>query len=216
MGKVQIEVEANNSEDASTKAYRNIMPVLCDLSYRYDVPLDILQINTVEKTTLTHTVEKVLDFPEAVLSEDPFEGGIEYGNIPLYPVFTYLYREGLNSSSIAYSFLCFYRIIEGIRVLRKAKGAEGSSGRREDEVVKDDVAEHFPMEFHGKRFGYVIEKSLTPLREKIAHAFVESRKFDLSNLDTLSSRIEIEKDLSSNRTMAREMVRVMMHNEYWK
>ncbi len=216
LGKIRIEITANDAEDAIGKSYRHIMPVLCDLAYRYDVPLDILQINAVERATLTHTVSKMEDFREAILSEDPFQGTVDYEELPLYPVFTYLYREGLNSSNIAYSFLCFYRIIEGIRVLRRARGSTSSGSKYEDEVIEGNMMEHFPSEFHGKRFGYVVEKSFAPLRQKIAHAFVESKKFSLDSLETLTSKLEIEGEYNSNRTMAREIVRAMMHNEYWK
>ncbi len=85
-----------------------------------------------------------------------------------------------------------------------------------DEFVADEMSRYFLKEFHGKRFGYVVEKSLAPLRQKIAHAFTERKGFDLENLETLSSRLEVERDLSTNRMMAREIVRTMMHNEYWK
>lgn len=215
LGKIKINVRATSAKDAGSKAYKSIMPVLCDLSYRYDVPLDVLQINIVEKATLTHTVEKTADFREAMLDEDPFQGGIDYDDFPLYSYFTYLYREGLNSYSTAYGFLCFYRIIEGIRTLRKARTAQGERIQYENEVIVGDLEEHFPEECRGKRFGFAIEKFLSPLRQKIAHAFIENKRLDLENLEELSGRLELEREYSADRGMAREIVRTMMSNEYW-
>jgi hypothetical protein len=72
LGKISTELEANNFEEANAKVYRTLVPMLCDLSYRYSVPLNILQFNTVERTTLTHAVEKVHDYQETLLPTDPF------------------------------------------------------------------------------------------------------------------------------------------------
>ncbi len=214
LGKIQTEVEAKSFGDANNKVYKNLLPVLCDLSYRYDVPLDILQINAVERTTLTHAVQKVHDYPEAVLPEDPFDGGINYANFPLYSTLVYLYREGLNSSSFAYGFLCFYKVIEGIRKMREKKAAEGERRRYENEKVEGQMTKHFDEEFHGKRFGYVMEK-MTPMRDKLAHAFLDTEGPEIEEFDSLDKRIELETELSRLRSQAREIVKVMMHNEYW-
>jgi hypothetical protein len=216
LGKISTELEAKSFEEAKDKAYRTLLPVLCDLSYRYNVPLDILQVNSVERTTLTHAVEKVHDYQEALLPADPLGGGIYYSEFPLYSTFTYLYREGLNSSSIAYGFLCFFRIIEGIYKMRKQRGAEAGERRRYDnERVEGEMTDLFDEEFQGKRFGYVFEKMI-PMRDKVAHAFLGGREGpEIEEFDSLEKRLELEAQLSPFRSQAREMVEVMMQNEYW-
>jgi hypothetical protein len=159
-------------EDANNKAYRTLLPILCDLSYRYDVPLDILQINTVERTTLTHAVQKMHDYHEAMLPNNPFGEGIDYSAFPLYSTFVYLYREGLNSSSVAYGFLCFFKVIEGILNVRKKRTVKGERRRYSNEKVEGALTEHFPEQFHNKKFGYVIDK-MRPMRDRVAHAFLD-------------------------------------------
>lgn len=215
LGKIVAPLEADSFQDAYDKAYGTLLPVLCDLSYRYDVPLDILQVNVAERTTLTHMAQKMADYQEAMLDENPFGEGLDYSEFPLYTTLAYLYREGLNSSSVAYGFLCFYKVIEGIQKVRKHRAAEGRILRYDNEKIEGEMAEHFPEEFEDKRFGYAIQK-MGPTRDKIAHAFLDKDGGDVEQYDSLDERMRLEAEASSLRTQAREIVRVMMHNEYWE
>jgi hypothetical protein len=215
LGKIVVPLEASNYQEAFDKAYGTLMPMLCDLSYRYDVPLDVLQVNVVERTTLTHMAQKMPDYPEAMLDERPFgEAGIDYSDFPLYTTFAFLYREGLNSSSVNYSFLCFYKVIEGILKLRKQRAARGERRRYDNEKIEGKVAQYFPEDFYGKRFGYAIEK-MAPIRDRIAHAFLDKDGPDIDQYNSLEVRLKLETEAASYRIQAREIVRVMMHNEYW-
>jgi hypothetical protein len=216
LGKIMVPLEANNYEEAFDKAYGTLLPILCDLSYRYDVPLDILQVNVVERTTLTHMAQKMPDYPEKRLDEHPFgEEGMDYSLHPLYPTLTYLYREGLNSSSVNYGFLCFYKVIEGILKLRRQRASGGERRRYDNEKIEGEIAQHFPDDYQGKRFGYAIQK-MAPIRDRIAHAFLDRDGPDIEQYDTLEKRLRLETDASSYRAQAREIIRVMMHNEYWE
>lgn len=78
-----------------------------------DIPLEIVQRETKEVATgniQTNTVSPYAEAPFAVTPADQpsneFRGYIS------------LYREALGSSSIVYRFLCFYKIIEGLRARR--------------------------------------------------------------------------------------------------
>jgi hypothetical protein len=216
LGKILVPLEADNYEEAFDKSYETVLPMLCDLSYRYDVPLDILQVNVAERTTLSHMAQKMPDYPEARLDEDPFgEEGLDYSALPLYSTLTYLYREGLNSSSVNYGFLCFYKVIEGILKLRKQRASTGDHRRYDNEKVEGEITKHFSSDFHGKRFGYIIEK-MAPVRDRIAHAFLDRDGPDVEQYDYLEERLKLETEANSYRAQARELVRVMMHNEYWE
>lgn len=216
LGKILVPLEANNHEEAFDKAYETVLPMLCDLSYRYDVPLDILQVNVAERTTLSHMAQKMPDYPEARLEENPFgEEGVDYSALPLYSTLTYLYREGLNSSSVNYGFLCFYKVIEGILKLRRQRASTGDRRRYDNEKVEGEIVKHFPDDFHDKKFGYVIEKMAT-VRDRIAHAFLDKDGLNIEQYDYLEERLKLETEASSYRVQAREIVRVMMHNEYWE
>jgi hypothetical protein len=160
--------------------------------------------------------QKMPDYPEARLDEGPFgEEGLDYSALPLYSTLTYLYREGLNSSSVNYGFLCFYKVIEGILKLRKQRASTGDHRRYDNEKVEGEITKHFSSDFHGKRFGYIIEK-MAPVRDRIAHAFLDRDGPDVEQYDYLEERLKLETEANSYRAQARELVRVMMHNEYWE
>jgi hypothetical protein len=79
LGKIQVEVRAQRAEDASTIAYKKVVPVLCDFSFRRDVPMEVLQTNIVERTTLTHIAKKEIDSPTQEMPIDFFgPDGLNY------------------------------------------------------------------------------------------------------------------------------------------
>lgn len=51
LGQIRTVLRAKNADDARRKAYRILNPFLCDLSYRYDVPVEVLQMNVAEIAT---------------------------------------------------------------------------------------------------------------------------------------------------------------------
>ena len=99
--------------------------------------------------------------------------------------------------------------------MRKQRASAGDHRRYDNERVEGDIAKHFPEEFRGKRFGYVIEK-MAPVRARIAHAFLDRDGPDMEQYDHLEERLRLETEANSYRAQAREIVRVMMHNEYWE
>ena len=109
LGQIRTTLRADGMEDARRKAQRLLNPFFCDLSYRYDVPVEVLQFNVAELATFTLYDTKEDDFHEKVFRVEEFIGehGLNYGELPNYELFTRLYREGTNSSSVDYGFLCF-------------------------------------------------------------------------------------------------------------
>jgi hypothetical protein len=112
LGQIRTVLRGTSAEDARKTAYRLLNPFLCDLSYRHDVPIEVLQMNVVELATLIVGGLKQDDFREKEFDpEKLMESGINYrGELPNYEFFTRLYREGVNSPSMDYGFLCVYRI----------------------------------------------------------------------------------------------------------
>lgn len=101
IGQIVTVLRADNVDDARREAYRLLKPFLCDLSYRYDVPIEVLQTNIVELATFTMGGMKDDDFPEQEFNPEQFLGsGLAYETLPLYEFFTGLYRDGLNSHSV--------------------------------------------------------------------------------------------------------------------
>lgn len=139
LGQIRTVLRAKDIGEAKATAYRLLDPFLCDLSYRYEVPIEVLQTNIVELATLTASGEKVADFHEKMFDAEEFLGssGMAYETLPHYHFFTGLYREGVNSSSVDYGFLCFFRMAEGVMKWRRKRILKQEGGK----VSFDDVVQ---------------------------------------------------------------------------
>lgn len=112
--KIEIEeLEAADFKDAMLKAYNALAPTLSRISLLLDIPLHIYQTVVIELSTqnimrgvsLPYIAQMPPTFTNYQLDKNLFK-------------FTSLYREALNSNSPNYQYLCFYKIIEGIRKIR--------------------------------------------------------------------------------------------------
>jgi hypothetical protein len=150
-----------------------------------------------------------------------------------------LYREGLNSNSGFYRFLCFYKILESIPLRRgrtnEAAKEAGQQVRRFREVIpstKDELIallkdvypwrtrwdsfaldQMVPAEAAGKKIGWVREKHLNPLRVGIAHALLHTGEVRIT-LDKLEHIQEVNKWLPLCRTLARLLLRNEFPDEF--
>jgi hypothetical protein len=198
---------------------------LCDLSYRYDVPLEVLQINVAELATLTVGGVKDDDFREKTFDPEQFFGsGLNYGELGHYEFFTRLYREGVNSSSVDYGFLCFFRIAEGLILLRRRAIAE-QEGKLLNEVARPDVfleheiiegedADAFSSELHGKSL-WEAYKELKKERNKVGHAFLDEEDPLGGHTDIVGERLEDEERAGARRAQARIIARHMLQSEFF-
>lgn len=232
LGKIQAEpFEAANRTDAERRAYRALLPSLSNWSVHLDVPLEIEVIETTELRTSNPGIRVNTPFAEApfaVQSQAP-EWDSEFAH------YAALYREGLNSNSSVYRFLCFFKIIEGVRTRRARLGAaaakRGEHFSRPVEAVPespeafvpwlnaiflvihdwDPLALHsiFVTEAIGKRFGQVIASQLQPLRDEVAHAILKSGEITLSSDELL----HIQR-VSRWLPLTRCIVRRMLKNEF--
>lgn len=225
LGQISTILRATGTEDARRKAYRILNPFLCDLSYRYDIPTEVLQMNVAEIATYTLSGMKQDDFREKVFDPEQFLGsGLNYGELPNYEFFTRLYREGANSSSVDYGFLCFFRIAEGIIMLRRqrviekeGKAAEDvprSSVFFDDEVVEGEGADLFPKNLQGKSL-WDAYKELETQRNKVGHAFLYHEDPVGGHADIIAERLDDEERAATQRAQARYLARRMLSSEFW-
>ncbi len=225
LGQIRTVLRAKNADDARRKAYRILNPFLCDLSYRYDVPIEVLQINVAEIATHMLSGMKQDDFREKVFDPEQFLGsGLNYGELPNYEFFMRLYREGANSSSVDYGFLCFFRIAEGVIQLRRKKimEREGKAPNKvprsdvflEGEVVGGEGAEDFPPELQGKSF-WEAYKELEKQRNSVGHAFLYDEDPIAGHADIIADRLEGEEKAGTRRAQARYLARRMLQSEFW-
>lgn len=225
LGQIRTVLRASGTDDAQRKAHRILNPFLCDLSFRYDVPIEVLQTNVAEIATYTLSGTKHDDFQEKVFDPEQFFGpGLNYEELPNYEFFMRLYREGANSSSVDYGFLCFFRIAEGVILLRRKRIAEqeGRSWKKvprpdvflDHETAENDEEDLFPPELLGKSLFEVYEK-LKGDRVKVGHGFLDEEDPLQNYEDIIADRLEGEERAGTRRAQARYLARRMLRSEFW-
>jgi len=184
---------AKNRNDAEQKAYRVLSGSLSNISIHQDIPLEIVQRETVELLTGNTQTSISIPFLEAPLAIAPTaQPSTEFRG------YASLYREALGTASTVYRFLCLYKIVEAIkarrtRALRQAKRAGVPAPTHQEVLPSNDkevvkwlnalfpikpdwdamaLATAVPQEIRGKELMDAIEGTLSPLRVNIAHALL--------------------------------------------
>lgn len=229
LGRIESEpFHAANRDDAERKAFRALLPSLSNWSVQLDIPIEVELIETTELRTSnagTRVMTPFLEAPFAVKSESPAWDS-------QFAHYASLYREGLSSNSAVYRFLCFFKIIEGIRFRRARLGREakrrGDTFSRSVEAVPGDPEEFIPWlnaifpvrrtwddltvasilirDALGKRFGQLVDADLNPLRDQVAHAILKSGEIALS-ADELLNVQRVNRWLPLTRCMVRRMLK---------
>ena len=229
LGKFVVEeLQANSFHDAETRSYQALAPFLSAWALHLDIPVNIETIQVTELST--HTSSLRVRTPNFEMT---FAGGLSPALSEQFSEYASLYREGMNSNSGFYRFLCFYKIIESIPLLRK-RNAEAAKAAGKD---VQRFSEFFPWSGRviallksiypwrtewdtfaldrnrsarsGKKIGWVREKYLNPLRVGIAHALLDSGIVRVT-LDRLENIQEVNKWLPLCRILAR----VLMSNQF--
>lgn len=113
------DIPADSFGDANLKAHNAVSIILSRLSLLADVPLHIFRMVTMEIAANSH----MSTFTTPVLEKQLIH--MSEGNVDEHRVkFSSLYREGMNSNSPNYQFLCFYKVIEGIRRIQSERAAK--------------------------------------------------------------------------------------------
>ncbi|MGA2425746.1 MAG: methylamine utilization protein MauJ [Terriglobales bacterium] len=228
------EFYASSFQDAETLAYQVISPFLSAWSLHLDIPV---HVETIQVTDLqTHISSLRVRTPPFEMT---FAGGVTPMLTDDFCQYASLYREGMNSNSGFYRFLCFYKIIESIphrrsRTNEAAKQA-GQQVRRFREIVPSTTNEILallkevypwraqwdalaldqivPADVRGQKIGWVREKHLNPLRVGIAHALLKTGEIRIT-LDKLEHIQQVNKWLPLCRVLARMMLRNEFPTEF--
>jgi hypothetical protein len=234
LAKCWVEVEANSFKDAEHVAFDSISPFLSSVAFESDVPVRLTQLDVKQMSTQNASMTYVCPYPDA-----PLPGPQGLSTAPYIQSLVSLYREGVNSNSQNYQFLCWYKIVEGINWKRDEERATKPKGAKQDPTVKTverlpDTREGmrraisiafptvgtgglsdarwdsaFPEEVLGWKFNRIRQDRLEPMRNQIAHMLAEPSG-DLSlSPDTRAHMIEVTKWI----TLLRFMARVMIQNE---
>jgi len=235
LGKLIVEqVAATGFDDAEATVYEALAPFLSAWSLHLDIPVHVETIQVTNLQTQTNSLRvRTPSF------EMTFAGGISPQLTDEFCEYASLYREGMNSNSSFYRFLCFYKIIESLtfrrgRLNEAAKNA-GQPVHRPREVMPNNetellvllkevypwrqqwdsfaLSQILPPEAMGKRLNGIRDKYLNPLRVGIAHALLKSGEIRIT-LDKLKHIQEVNRWLPLCRILARIMMSHEFPNEF--
>lgn len=222
-------VKAADFFQAKEIADRLMAPSISWHSTHLDVPLNVYQVDVLDLETDDFVIYRAMK---------PFEPLVVSQGIRIFDIkqesgsYASIYREALNSNSHIYQFLCFYKIIEGVRNRRQRISAEaraaGSSVTTSSERLPKDlngliellkrlfsvsflwdeiaVESVFEKQFWGRKVTDIVDKKLRPLRNELGHAFLDSGEIPLS-LDESRNAAEVSKHLPMTKCFARWMLK---------
>jgi len=234
LGKFSVdELTADSFIQAEALCYECLCPFLSAWSLHLDLPVNIHTIQVTELSThITSVRAKTPHF------DMTFGGGISPMLTDDFCHHASVYREGMNTNSPFYRFLCFFKIIESIAARRSRRNAEraakGQQVVRFQEVIpstdedaisllrrvftcrsdfaKASLKELFPEAARGKKLSHIIDK-FNKIRVGIAHAVLQSGEIRIS-IDQLEHIQEVNLWLPLCRIIARWMLSIEFSREY--
>lgn len=236
LGKLELEsIAAMHLGDAALKAHTALASGLSNISVYLDIPLHIYQMEVTELRTNTVMIGFLVPPTETPLFFIPTDEMTEE-----FRRYASLYREALNSNSPNYQFLCYYKVIEGMRKRQerliaeaKAKGEKISSRPRQtipqtpEEQVEwlnsifpvrqewDAMAlnSSFPAQSLGRKIYDVVDNELDPIRNRIAHTVLRSGEPTIS-IDAGLDLDLINEWLPLTKCIARLLIRTEFPNVF--
>lgn len=228
--------EAKSFRDARRKAHDALAPVLSAWSLVLDIPLSIFRVALRElKSGIPREIfnrpypKASLAVPYRVWSDAEIRGCAG------------VYREAVNGSNTpAYRFLCFFKLLESIRLRRERlaqqskiaakpfipnKAHEVLPDSEQDLVVwlrailleapsisnRSAINSVLVPEAKGRRFGFIIDNHLRPLRDRIAHLLFDEHELEIES--SSDSQVTAE-DVYKWLPLMKCMVRRMLKNEF--
>jgi len=107
--KLSVEAPAPSFPEAENIVFGMASPFLSAIAFELDVPVRIMEMDVTQKSTGNSSMTYACPYTEMVPT------GQEHNNVPYVQSLLSLYREGINSNSPNYQFLCWYKIVEGVR-----------------------------------------------------------------------------------------------------
>lgn len=223
---LSVETPASGFSEAEIIAFGAASPFLSAMAFEHDVPLRLAQMDVKQMSTNVSSMTYTCPYSDMVPQ------GAGHNNVPYVQSLLSLYREGVNSNSPNYQFLCWYKIVEGINVQRaeetsalkvslpmrfpeRLERTKIEQRKRLEEIFPiiraigapddrwDDIVPDEVLEW---KFNRIREKKLEPLRNKIAHMISEPSG-DLSlSPDSRETTTEVSKWISLLRFIARVMI----------
>ena len=227
--------KAQSRDDAENKAFRAVSPALSNWSAHLDLPLEIVQRDTKELST-----ENVQASLTTAYLETPFAVAPTQQPSNEFRGYISLYREGLGSSSTVYRFLCFYKIIEGLRARRKRLERSARKSGAAHTVPKETLPKApadivtwlnalfpirpawdamcleaaVPPESRGQEMQGFVTKTLKPIRDNISHALTEPSGELTVSSDELLDIHAVDRWLPLTKCIVRRMLKTDFAAEF--
>jgi hypothetical protein len=212
LSNVEMSVHAKNFLDAEKFCYDVVQPLLSSLSFQYDVALDVGGYEVTEESTQVRKFVFGLIGKEKIMDPALLTIGVSKSEFRM--VFS-AYREGLNATNVFYKLLSYYKVIEGVRGIRKMRrrkySDEGTDWREPRERLPEIITaipsnspwinEYF-LPYLGKKFSSVLDEFRGIFRNALAHLDPEQ---DVLLGDRFEDVIKCEKAIPVLKYIAREM-----------
>ncbi|MGB9433785.1 MAG: methylamine utilization protein MauJ [Candidatus Acidiferrum sp.] len=105
-----VELPAPSFAEADRIAFGAVSGFFSTLAFEIDVPVRLGQLNIEQTSTQNASMTYTCPYPDVHLTA----AGTDLSQNPYVQSLLSLYREGINSNSMNYQFLCWYKVVEGI------------------------------------------------------------------------------------------------------
>lgn len=221
LSKVSVTLQARNFLDAERRAHFEAASFLSYLSFELNVPLRMAHTFIKETRTGHTTVGFVRQFGYKGMGNLP--EGYQAMKVDPFPALASVYREALNSDSPFYQFLCFCRVVQRLMkplrprwkktIINHDKWRLPTYEKRERFPENGAEAERFPAAIGGEKFAKVYVDLLRPLRDGIAHVFLEDTS-DKASAERSTDEHEFVNDIYEYVPAAHYMARTMLNNDF--
>lgn len=208
-----IGLETMRFADAERAGYDIVSSVLSYLSYQYDVAIEIAGYQIIEERT---GIRRWV-FGLAGMTKTAELPGAGYHVEGSHRRLLASYREGMNATNVFYKVLAFYKVIEGVRALRRSRIKKAKKEKKKIPISpseefpkkKEELYQIFPPErngvepYLGKRFTTVCDELRNIIRNAVAH--LDPDRFVLDN-DRYDDVMLCERAVPTVRYMARMML----------
>jgi len=172
LARAVIRVQADNFREAELQACDIVLPMLSALSFTHDVAIDVAGRHLREEATDAFVLECGF-----VGDDKPFFGIVPLSRPEHRELFS-AYREAISGINALYQALCYYKVVEGVKRIRKAQAAAALAAGR----VPQGSIEVFPAlapadpylsesfkPYLGMKFTRVLDQFRTLIRNTVAH-----------------------------------------------
>jgi hypothetical protein len=199
------------NDDSFNQAYDTIVPILDELSLKYDIPLHISHIMFfgVPSGLIKIQHAKPPANVEIVESDRILEG---VGLVQLRTAMS-LYREAISSPNPFQSFLSFWKVYENVEKIRGDWRVSNGKRRNDKTGYTFFEEERFPANFYfdedsGKSFGKVREELNGEYRNALAHG-----AYDANHIRTAANASEY-RQVFAKIALVRHIAKVALTNLY--